>query len=350
MSTIGQSGESRGPERGRPAAGKKQRRTLDRRVSVAPMMDWTDRHCRYFHRLLSPSALLYTEMVTTGALLHGDLERHLAFNAEEHPVALQLGGSDPADLARCSAIAEEWGYDEVNLNVGCPSDRVQRGRFGACLMKEPELVRDCLAAMREAVAIPVTVKTRLGVDDLYDYDYFRRFVDTVREAGVDVFIAHARRAWLSGLSPKQNRDVPPLDHDWVYRLKRESPGLTVIINGGVDSLDAVGRHLEHVDGVMIGRAAYHAPWLLAECQAALLGGGGPDNPADLIAPMTAYLEDLVKKDVPIKYATRHVLGLFQGRPGAKVWRRYLSENAFRDDRNAGMLEAALAAMSRSQAA
>jgi tRNA-dihydrouridine synthase A len=322
----------------------------NRRISVAPMMDWTDRHCRYFHRLLSPSALLYTEMVTTGALLHGDLERHLAFNPEEHPVALQLGGSDPADLARCSEIAEEWGYDEVNLNVGCPSDRVQRGRFGACLMKEPELVRDCLAAMRDAVSIPVTVKTRLGVDDLYDYDYFRRFVDTVREAGVDVFIAHARRAWLSGLSPKQNRDVPPLDHDWVYRLKQESPELTVIINGGVDSLEAVETHLEHVDGVMIGRAAYHSPWLLAECQATLLGGGGPGNPADLIGPMTAYLESLVENDVPVKYATRHVLGLFQGRPGARIWRRYLSENAFRDDRNAAILEEALDAMPENKAA
>lgn len=323
---------------------------LDRRISVAPMMDWTDRHCRYFHRLLSPSALLYTEMVTTGALLHGDLERHLAFSVEEHPLALQLGGSDPAELARCSEIAEEWGYDEVNLNVGCPSDRVQRGRFGACLMKEPELVRDCLAAMRETVSIPVTIKTRLGVDDLYDYAYFRRFVDTVRESGVEVFIAHARRAWLSGLSPKQNRDVPPLDHDWVYRLKQESPELTVIINGGVDSLDAAKAHLEHVDGVMIGRAAYHSPWLLAECQAALLGGGGPDNPAELIAPMTAYLESLVKKDVPIKYATRHVLGLFQGRPGAKAWRRYLSEKAFRDDGNSAILEAALAAMPERKAA
>jgi tRNA-dihydrouridine synthase A len=322
----------------------------NRRISVAPMMDWTDRHCRYFHRLLAPSALLYTEMVTTGALLHGDLERHLAFNPEEHPVALQLGGSDPADLARCSEIAEEWGYDEVNLNVGCPSDRVQRGRFGACLMKEPELVRDCLAAMRDAVSIPVTVKTRLGVDDLYDYDYFRRFVDTVREAGVDVFIAHARRAWLSGLSPKQNRDVPPLDHDWVYRLKQESPELTVIINGGVDSLEAVETHLEHVDGVMIGRAAYHSPWLLAECQATLLGGGGPGNPADLIGPMTAYLESLVENDVPVKYATRHVLGLFQGRPGARIWRRYLSENAFRDDRNAAILEEALDAMPENKAA
>ncbi|MEM1411476.1 MAG: tRNA dihydrouridine(20/20a) synthase DusA [Pseudomonadota bacterium] len=323
---------------------------LDRRLSVAPMMDWTDRHCRYFHRLLSPSALLYTEMVTTGALLHGDVERHLAFNPEEHSVALQLGGSDPAELARCARLAEDWSYDEVNLNVGCPSDRVQRGRFGACLMKEPELVRDCLGAMRDAVSIPVTIKTRLGVDDLYDYGYFRAFVDTVREAGVDVFIAHARRAWLSGLSPKQNRDVPPLDHDWVYRLKRELPELTVIINGGVDSLADARAHLAHVDGVMIGRAAYHSPWLLAECQSVLLGGGAPGDPVELVAPMSDYLATLVEKEIPVKYATRHVLGLFQGRPGAKIWRRYLSENAFRDDRNAELLEQALAAMPRGKAA
>lgn len=319
-------------------------------MSVAPMMDWTDRHCRYFHRLLSPSSLLYTEMVTTGALLHGDLERHLAFNDEEHPVALQLGGSEPADLARCARLAEDRGYDEVNLNVGCPSDRVQRGRFGACLMKEPELVRDCLGAMREAVAIPVTVKTRLGVDDLYEYDYFRSFVDTVAEAGVSVFIAHARRAWLSGLSPKQNRDVPPLDHEWVYRLKKERPDLTVVINGGVDSVAAAQVHLEHVDGVMIGRAAYHSPWLLAECQEALLDGGAPADPMALIEPMSAYLGRLVADDIPVKYATRHVLGLFQGRPGAKAWRRYLSENAFRNDHNADILNEALAAMGRGQAA
>ena len=314
------------------------------------MMDWTDRHCRYFHRLLSPTALLYTEMVTTGALLHGDLERHLAFNDEEHPVALQLGGSEPQDLARCSELAEEWGYDEVNLNVGCPSDRVQRGRFGACLMKEPELVRDCLAAMRVAVAIPVTVKTRLGVDDLYAYGYFRDFVSTVREAGIEVFIAHARRAWLSGLSPKQNRDVPPLDHEWVYRLKREFPELTVVINGGIDTLESVREHLSEVDGVMIGRAAYHSPWVLAECQNTLLGGGGPADPGEVIPALGDYLARLVARDVPVKYATRHVLGLFQGRPGAKAWRRYLSENAFRDDRNAAILDQALAAMQTGRAA
>ena len=314
------------------------------------MMDWTDRHCRYFHRLLAPSALLYTEMVTTGAVLHGDRDRLLAYNPEEHPVAIQLGGSEPEDLAACARIAAERGFDEINLNVGCPSDRVQRGRFGACLMKEPELVRDGLAAMREAVAIPVTVKTRLGVDELYDYGYFRDFIGTVREAGVEVVIAHARRAWLSGLSPKQNRDVPPLDHDWVYRLKRELPDLTVVINGGVDSVAAMAAHLERVDGVMIGRAAYHWPWLLAECQDAVLGGAAPADPLDLLAPLTAYLERMVADGVPVKHVTRHLLGLFQGRPGAKAWRRYLSENAYRDDDQTRILEHALAAMPAGRAA
>jgi len=320
------------------------------RVCVAPMMDWTDRHCRYFHRLLAPDALLYTEMVTTGAILHGDRDRLLAYNPQEHPVALQLGGSEPDDLAVCARIAAERGFDEINLNVGCPSDRVQRGRFGACLMKEPVLVRDGLAAMVEAVDAPVTIKTRLGVDEIYDYGYFRDFAGRVREAGVNVLIAHARRAWLQGLSPKQNRDVPPLDHDWVYRLKRELPGLTVVINGGVDSLDAVRAHLAHVDGVMIGRAAYHDPWLLAECQAAFLGGGQPERRDDLVAPMTTYLERCVADGVPVKRVTRHLLGLFQGQPGAKAWRRFLSENAFRRDEDVHILEDAWAAMRRGRAA
>ena len=314
------------------------------RLCVAPMMDWTDRHCRYFHRLLAPSALLYTEMVTTGAIEHGDKNRLLDFNPEEHPVALQLGGSDPEALANCTRIAADWGYDEVNLNVGCPSDRVQRGRFGACLMKEPELVRDCLVAMGEAADVPVTIKTRLGVDDLYRYDYFRDFVGLLSEAGVSTFIAHARRAWLSGLSPKQNRDVPPLDHDWVYRLKREMPQLTVVINGGVESLSAAEAPLAHVDGVMVGRAAYHDPWLLAECQGRFAGGGQPATRADVIEPMSAYLETCVARGIPVKHITRHVLGLFQGQPGAKVWRRYLSENAYRQDDNVNILFQAREAM------
>lgn len=316
------------------------------RLSIAPMMDWTDRHCRYFHRLLAPSALLYTEMVTTGAILHGDRDRLLAYNPEEHPVALQLGGSEPEDLAACALIAGERGYDEVNLNVGCPSDRVQRGRFGACLMKEPALVRDCLAAMREVVAVPVTIKTRLGVDELYDYGYFRDFVGAVLESGIDTVIAHARRAWLSGLSPKQNRDVPPLDFDWVYRLKRELPDCTVVINGGVDSLDVVHTHLAQVDGVMIGRAAYHDPWFLAQCQEALADGGQPARRENVVEPMSAYIAARVAEGIPVKHVTRHVLGLFQGRPGAKVWRRYLSEHAHVDDHNAEILDQALSALSR----
>jgi tRNA-dihydrouridine synthase A len=239
---------------------------LNRLLSVAPMMDWTDRHCRYFHRLLAPSALLYTEMVTTGAIIHGDVDRHLAYNPEEHPVALQLGGSEPADLANCARIAEKYGYDEINLNVGCPSDRVQRGSFGACLMLEPILVRDCMSAMLDAVDIPVTIKTRLGVDDHESYQFMADFVGTVAESGCTVFIMHARKAFLEGLSPKQNRDVPPLHYDWVYRLKKESPDLEVVINGGINSIADVQSHLDHVDGVMLGRAAYQSPWILTECQ------------------------------------------------------------------------------------
>ena len=313
-------------------------------LSVAPMMDWTDRHCRYFHRLLAPNALLYTEMVTTGAILHGDKPRHLNFSDEEHPLALQLGGSDPDDLAACARIAEQWGYDEVNLNVGCPSDRVQRGRFGACLMKEPQLVRDCVAAMRDAVALPITVKCRRGVDELYHYEYFRDFVLTVMGEGPGTLIAHARRAYLQGLSPKENRDIPPLDHDWVYRLKAELPALTVVINGGVQTLAQVQAHRQQVDGVMIGRAAYHDPWLLAQCQNQLWGAGAPGDRAAVVAPLSEYLQAQVAQGVPIKRVTRHVLGLFQGQPGARIWRRYLSENAHRDDHNADILQEAMQAM------
>ena len=316
----------------------------ERRLCVAPMMDWTDRHCRYFHRLLAPSAWLYTEMVTTGAILHGDRERLLGFNKEEHPLALQLGGSDPADLARCAKIAEHRGYDEVNLNVGCPSDRVQRGRFGACLMLEPLLVKDCLAAMKDAVDIPVTIKTRLGVDDHYSYACFRDFVGTVMGAGSNVLLAHARKALLAGLSPKENREVPPLHHDWVYRLKREMPGLSVVINGGVDSVSSSQEHLKHVDGVMLGRAAYHSPWVLAECQQALLGQGAPQRREDVITRLTEYLERQRSRGMPVKSITRHLLGLFQGQPGARKWRRYLSENAHRDDNDIEILKRALAAM------
>jgi len=317
---------------------------IERQLSVAPMMDWTDRHCRYFHRLLAPSALLYTEMVTTGAIIHGDAERFLAFNPKEQPLALQLGGSDPADLARCARIAEQHGYDEVNLNLGCPSDRVQRGSFGACLMLEPALVADCVAAMLDAVDIPVTVKTRLGVDEHYSYAFISGFVHRLAEAGCKVFIVHARKALLSGLSPKQNRDIPPLNYEWVYQLKRESPGLEVVINGGVDSVSAVAEHLEQVDGVMIGRAAYQNPWMLAQCQQQLFGGTGTVKREDIVRQMTGYIKRQVEQGVWVKHISRHMLGLFQGLPGAKVWRRYLSENAYRDDGNTHLLDQALAAM------
>jgi tRNA-dihydrouridine synthase A len=317
---------------------------LDRTLSVAPMMDWTDRHCRFFHRLLAPSAILYTEMVTTGAIIHGDMDRHLAYNPEEHPVALQLGGSDPADLATCARIAEKLGYDEINLNLGCPSERVQRGSFGACLMLEPDLVADCLSAMLDAVDIPVTVKTRLGVDDHYSYHFMSDFVGRVAQSGCPVFIMHARKAVLTGLSPRQNRDVPPLHYDWVYRLKQVSPELTVIINGGIDSLASVEDHLEHVDGVMLGRAAYQSPWLLAECQQQLFGAQGITSREDIIESMSHYLERVVSEGTAVKHVSRHLLGLFQGLPGAKTWRRYLSENAFKEDDNTRLLRQAHNAM------
>ena len=317
---------------------------INRLLSVAPMMDWTDRHCRYFHRLLAPSAFLYTEMVTTGAIIHGDADRFLAYNPEEHPLALQLGGSDPADLAVCARIAEKHGFDEVNLNVGCPSDRVQKGRFGACLMLEPELVKDCMSAMIEAVGIPVTIKTRLGVDDHYSYEYMRDFVGLVAESGCSVFIMHARKAVLAGLSPKQNRDIPPLHHDWVYRLKQEMPDLEILINGGIDTVESVQTHLEYVDGVMLGRAAYHRPWVLAECQGVLFEQQSIADRELIIERMTDYIERQVSEGTAVKHITRHVLGLFQGIPGAKAWRRYISENAWRDDNNSELLLQARAAM------
>ena len=314
---------------------------IDRTLCVAPMLDWTDRHCRFFHRLLAPDALLYTEMVTTGALIHGDRERHLAFSSEEHPLALQLGGSDPADLSTCARMAQEAGYDEVNLNVGCPSDRVQRGRFGACLMLEPALVRDCIAAMQDAVDIPVTVKSRLGVDDHDSYAFFSDFIGTVAESGCRTFIVHARKAWLTGLSPKQNRDVPPLHYDRVLNLKKEHPELEVILNGGISTVEQVRSHLEHFDGVMLGRAAYHDPWMLARLQGELFGRQGLSGREQVVHAMSDYLEREVASGTPVKHVSRHMLGLFQGMPGAKRWRRYISENAHLDPSNARLLEEAL---------
>jgi tRNA-dihydrouridine synthase A len=314
---------------------------MDRRLSVAPMMDWTDRHCRSFHRSLTPSALLYTEMVTSGAVLHGDRERLLGFSSDEHPLALQLGGSDPADLARCAQIAEAFGYDEVNLNVGCPSDRVQRGRFGACLMQEPGLVGECVAAMRDAASLPVTVKTRLGVDHHDSYDWFSAFVAQVAESGCGVFIVHARKAWLSGLSPKENREVPELRYGWVYRLKREYPELTVVLNGGITSIAEVLEHLDRVDGVMLGRAAYHNPWILAELQARLFGSRGVATREEAVEALTRYLRLQVSRGVPVKHVSRHLLGLFQGQPGARRWRRYISQHAHLEPDNDRLLLEAL---------
>ncbi|PWC60189.1 tRNA-dihydrouridine synthase A [Azospirillum sp. TSH7] len=315
-------------------------------LSVAPMMDWTDRHCRYFHRLLSRSTLLYTEMVTTGAVLHGDRERLLGFDAAEHPVALQLGGSDPADLAACARIAEEWGYDEVNLNVGCPSDRVQSGRFGACLMAEPDLVARLVGAMRDAVSIPVTVKSRIAIDEMEEWPTLDHFIRTVSAAGCTHFIVHARKAWLKGLSPKENRDIPPLRYDLVHRLKAENPHLTIAINGGIKTLDEAEEHLGKVDSVMIGRAAYETPYLLADADRRLMSGeAGPDRHA-VIDAMLPYIEARMARGTPLSSITRHMLGLFQGLPGARAYRRHIAENAHRPGAGPEVLERAASLVRR----
>jgi tRNA-dihydrouridine synthase A len=305
-----------------------QTRSTDWRLCVAPMMDWTDRHCRYFHRLLSPNARLYTEMVTAPALVHGDPDRLLAFNLAEHTVALQLGGSDPAELVHAAKLGESYGYDEINLNVGCPSDRVQSGRFGACLMREPELVAECVAAMIDAVSVPVTVKCRIGVDEQDDYADLEKFVLKVRETGCRVFTIHARKAWLKGLSPKENRDVPPLNYDRVYQLKREHPELVIVINGGISTESDVSEHLRHVDGVMLGRTAYHEPYRLAELDALIYGTACP-NRERVIEQMRDYIDHHLAAGGQLQHISRHMLGLYQGLPGARAWRRHLSENAHR---------------------
>jgi tRNA-dihydrouridine synthase A len=305
------------------------------------MMDWSDHHCRYFWRLLTRQALLYTEMVTTGALIHGDRERFLHFNTEEHPVALQLGGSDPADLARCARWAQDWGYDEVNLNCGCPSDRVQSGMFGACLMGQPQLVADCVAAMVDACDIPVTVKHRIGIDHMESYGELANFIGTVASAGCKVFIVHARKAWLQGLSPKENREIPPLNYPWVYSLKADFPELTIVINGGIRDLDECEGHLGQVDGVMLGREAYQNPWLLADVDRRLFG---MDNPAacrdDVLVALLPYAERQLAAGARLNHVTRHVLGLYQGVPGARKFRRHLSENAYREGAATEVLEQA----------
>jgi tRNA-dihydrouridine synthase A len=312
--------------------------------SIAPMMDWTDTHCRVLHRLLTRRSLLYTEMVTADAVLRGDRRRLLGFDPSEHPVALQLGGSDPSHLAEASRVAEDFGYDEVNLNVGCPSDRVQSGRFGACLMREPRLVADCVAAMRETVSVPVTVKCRLGVDDQDPEQSLRVLIAMCTAAGVTRFAVHARKAWLQGLSPKENRSVPPLDYDLVYRVKRENPSLEIILNGGIQTLDQAAAHLDHVDGIMLGRAAYQNSSLLTDIDARFFGDAPHDSDAAL-AQWCSYVESKLKDGVRLSSMTRHMLGLFNGRPGARAFRRHLSENAVRDDAGIAVLRDALAFLS-----
>jgi len=299
---------------------------LDRRLSVAPMMDRTDRHNRFFLRQISPSVLLYTEMITTGAILYGDRERFLAFDPSEHPIALQLGGSDASQLAECASIGEEWGYDEINLNVGCPSDRVQNARFGACLMKEPKTVSSCVRAMSRASRLPITVKTRIGVDEQDSWGDFYNFVDNVSAAGCATFIIHARKAWLKGLSPKQNREIPPLVYETVYELKRRRPELEVIINGGIMTVKETKDQLSLVDGVMIGRAAYQNPWLLAELEQSVFGGTPPESRIRVLNRYIEYMEREIVRGVPFYAMARHALGLFQGQRGARLWRRYISEN------------------------
>ena len=292
------------------------------------MMDWTDRHCRYLHRLLTKHTLLYTEMVTTGALMHGSVQRHLRFNAEEHAVALQLGGSEPDELARAARLGEQWGYDEINLNCGCPSERVQRGAFGACLMAEPQTVADGVKAMRDAVSIPVTVKHRIGIDRVESYDFVRDFVDTVSEAGCSVFLVHARNAWLEGLSPKENREIPPLRYSLAYQLKRDFPSLTIAVNGGIATNAQIGEHLQHVNGVMVGREAYHNPWLLTTWDEAFFSAAPSCVTRDGVEEqMVAYMERAFLEDGCPWYAiARHMLGLRHGLRGARKWRQVWSDH------------------------
>ena len=315
------------------------------RFCVAPMMDWTDRHCRFFHRQLSRHAHLYTEMVTTGALINGEPKRFLRFDPAEHPVALQLGGNDPDELAHCAELAGDFGYQEVNLNCGCPSDRVQEGRFGACLMRDPRRVALCVAAMSKATDLPITVKNRIGVDDSEEYEFLKRFVSTVADAGCETFVIHARKAWLNGLSPKENREIPPLRYEVVYRLKQEFPWLNIIINGGIKTLDECEQHLNQVDGVMLGREAYENPYLLAGVDRRLFGSSAESVTREqALLPLRGYFERECKRNVSLHHITRHILGLFRGQPGGRAFRRVLSEGVSEPNAAWSLVEEALAAM------
>ena len=323
-------------------------------LCVAPMMDWTDRHCRFFHRLLSPHSRLYTEMVTTGAVLHGDRERLLGFTPAEAPVALQLGGHEPADLAASALVGAQLGYAEINLNVGCPSDRVQSGRFGACLMREPVLVAEGLAAMRSALSaqpqpVPVTVKCRIGVDDQDEYEDLRTFVQTLLTAGLQTLVVHARKAWLHGLSPKENREIPPLNYARVYALKREFPQLCIVINGGIADAASVPAHLQHVDGVMLGRAAYHDPYVLAQVEHTLFATPLPERD-DILRRLEPYVSAHIARGGALHHIARHILGLYLGMPGARIYRRYLSEHMHQAGADFCVIENALRAMQMRKAA
>ena len=315
---------------------------MEHRFSVAPMMEWTDRHCRFFHRILTRHARLYTEMVTTPALIHGPRARLIGFDPAEHPVALQLGGSEAKALGECARLGEAEGYDEINLNIGCPSVRVQRGAFGACLMREPSLVGECVAAMRAAVRVPVTVKCRIGVDDCDPEQSLFGFVETVSRAGCETFIVHARKAWLKGLSAKENREVPPLDYELVYALKRARPDLTIVINGGITTLDAAQAHLAQVDGVMMGRAAYQTPWVLADVDRRLFGANhSAGTRFDAVDAFMPYIARELANSAPLNLMTMHILGLFNGLPGARAYRRHLSENAIKRGAGLDVVRAAL---------
>jgi len=312
------------------------------RFSVAPMLDWTDSHCRYFHRLLSRHALLYSEMVTTGAIIYGNRQRHLHFHPAEHPVVLQLGGSNPAELALSAKIGADFGYDAINLNIGCPSDRVQNGRFGACLMAEPDLVADCVAAMMQNVSIPVTVKSRIGIDDRDSYQELVSFIETVAAAGCQTFIIHARKAWLSSLSPKENREIPPLRYDIVLQLKRDFPHLNIIINGGITTLDTAVSFLNELDGVMLGREIYHNPYILAEVDSRIFNTPHPAmTRTEVVLAFLPYVQEQLKSGVRLHCMTRHLLGLFHGVEGARAWRRHLSENATKHGADESILMKAL---------